>query len=107
MAAIAAPDGRTLPANRALKVACGWPEGDEAPRFWIAVNPSHRELDGAKVSARCSDLPAPADLAVVCVPPAAVVDTVAELFGFVLEPSREHEVLRFALSLAPMSAEAV
>lgn len=45
----------------------------------FAVNPSHRELDGTKVFARCSDLPAPADLGVVCVPPAAAVDTVAEL----------------------------
>jgi len=47
----------------------------------IPVNPAHRELDGVPVFARCSDVPAPADLAVVCVPPAAVVDTVAELAG--------------------------
>jgi len=45
----------------------------------FAVNPAHRELDGVEVFARCPDLPAPADLAVVCVPPSAVVDTVAEL----------------------------
>ena len=43
------------------------------------VNPAHRVLDGVAVYPRCRDLPAPADLAVVCVPPAAVVDTIAEL----------------------------
>jgi len=45
----------------------------------IPVNPAHRELDGVPVFARCSDLPEAADLAVVCVPPAAVVETIAEL----------------------------
>ncbi|MFL6680344.1 MAG: GNAT family N-acetyltransferase [Burkholderiaceae bacterium] len=45
----------------------------------FAVNPAHRELDGVRVFARCADLPVPVDLAVVCVPPSAVVDTVAEL----------------------------
>jgi len=45
----------------------------------VPVNPTHRELDGVAVYARCADLPQPADLAVVCVPPAAVVETVAEL----------------------------
>ncbi|HEY8974186.1 MAG TPA: bifunctional acetate--CoA ligase family protein/GNAT family N-acetyltransferase [Burkholderiaceae bacterium] len=44
-----------------------------------AVNPAHRELDGVAVFGRCSDLPEPADLAVVCVPPAAVAPTIAEL----------------------------
>src|ERR1700747_1518187 len=45
----------------------------------IPVNPAHREIDGVAVFARCSDLPEAADLAVVCVPPAAVVETIAEL----------------------------
>ena len=45
----------------------------------IPVNPAHRELDGVPVLARCSDLPEPADLAIVCVPPAAVVETIEEL----------------------------
>ncbi len=45
----------------------------------IPVNPAHRELDGVPVFARCSDLPEAADLAVVCVPPAAVVETIDEL----------------------------
>jgi len=45
----------------------------------FAVNPAHRELEGATVFARCADLPEPVDLAIVCVPPAAVVDTIAEL----------------------------
>jgi len=44
-----------------------------------AVNPAHRELDGIEVFRRCGDLPEPADLAVVCVPPAAVAPTIAEL----------------------------
>jgi len=35
LAAIAAPDGRILLANRALRKACGWPDADEVPRFWI------------------------------------------------------------------------
>ncbi len=43
------------------------------------VNPAHRELDGEAIFARCGDLPEPADLAVVCVPPAAVAETIAEL----------------------------
>ena len=46
------------------------------------VNPSHRELDGAHVFARVGDLPAVPDLAIVCVPPTAVVDTIAELGRF-------------------------
>jgi acetyltransferase len=52
-------------------------EGFAGPLF--AVNPAHRELDGVPVFACCSDLPEAADLAVVCVPPAAVVETIAEL----------------------------
>lgn len=44
-----------------------------------AVNPAHRVLDGVAVHPRCSDLPSAPDLAVVCVPPAAVVETIAEL----------------------------
>jgi PAS domain S-box-containing protein len=35
MAAIAAPDGRILLANRALRQACGWTGEDDMPRFWI------------------------------------------------------------------------
>jgi len=35
MAAIAAPDGRILLANRALRQGCGWPAGEDRPRFWI------------------------------------------------------------------------
>jgi acetyltransferase len=44
-----------------------------------AVNPSHRTLDGEHVFACVADLPAVPDLAVVCVPPEAVVETIAEL----------------------------
>src|SRR6185369_8737215 len=44
-----------------------------------ALNPAHKSLDGEHVFARCSDLPAVPDLAVVCVPPEAVVDTLSEL----------------------------
>jgi acetyltransferase len=44
-----------------------------------ALNPSHRTLDGEHVFARCADLPVAPDLAVVCVPPEAVVDTLSEL----------------------------
>jgi len=35
MAAIAAPDGRILLANRALREACGWAADDDATRSWI------------------------------------------------------------------------
>jgi len=35
MAAVAAPDGRILLANRALQDACGWSSSDVATRFWI------------------------------------------------------------------------
>jgi len=34
MAAVAAPDGRVLSANRALSEACGWAFDDETPHFW-------------------------------------------------------------------------
>jgi acetyltransferase len=44
-----------------------------------ALNPAHRTLDGEHVFARCADLPVTPDLAVLCVPPEAVVDTLAEL----------------------------
>ena len=44
-----------------------------------AVNPRHRRLDGQSVYARVADLPAPADLAVVCTPAAAVPGLLAEL----------------------------
>jgi len=44
-----------------------------------AVNPTHRTLDGEQVFARCADLPAVPDLAVVCVPPEALADAVAEI----------------------------
>jgi acetyltransferase len=43
------------------------------------VNPAHKSLDGEHVFARCADLPATPDLAVVCVPPEAVGDALAEL----------------------------
>ena len=44
-----------------------------------AVNPKHRRLDGQSVYARIDELPAPADLAVVCTPAATVPGIVAEL----------------------------
>lgn len=44
-----------------------------------AVNPAHKTLDGEQAFARCADLPAVPDLAVVCVPPEAVVDAIAEI----------------------------
>ncbi|MEQ1805368.1 MAG: bifunctional acetate--CoA ligase family protein/GNAT family N-acetyltransferase [Burkholderiaceae bacterium] len=44
-----------------------------------AVNPKYRELLGARVFARVADLPAPADLAVICTPPASVPGLIAEL----------------------------
>lgn len=44
-----------------------------------AVNPRHRRLDGQTVYARVADLPAPADLALVCTPAAAVAEVIAEL----------------------------
>ena len=45
----------------------------------FAVNPKHRRLDGQSVYARIDELPAPADLAVVCTPAATVPGIVAEL----------------------------
>src|SRR3954464_4293733 len=42
-----------------------------------AVNPSHRTLDGEHVFADCCELPTVPDLAVVCVPPEALVETIA------------------------------
>ncbi len=44
-----------------------------------AVNPKHRELNGERVFASIADLPAAADLAVVCTPPASVPGLIAEL----------------------------
>jgi acetyltransferase len=44
-----------------------------------AVNPKHRRLDGQSVYARLDQLPAPADLALVCTPAATVPGIVAEL----------------------------
>jgi acetyltransferase len=44
-----------------------------------AVNPRHRRLDGQSVYAQVADLPAPAELAVVCTPAATVPGVVAEL----------------------------
>jgi acetyltransferase len=44
-----------------------------------AVNPKHRRLDGQTVYARIDQLPAPADLAVVCTSAATVPGIVAEL----------------------------
>ncbi len=44
-----------------------------------AVNPKYRELEGVRVFARVADLPAPADLAVICTPPASVPGLIAEL----------------------------
>jgi acetyltransferase len=44
-----------------------------------ALNPRHRRLDGQSVFATASELPAPADLAVVCTPAASVPGLIAEL----------------------------
>ena len=44
-----------------------------------AVNPKHRRLDGQSVYARIDQLPAPADLGLVCTPAATVPGIVAEL----------------------------
>ncbi|MFZ2652063.1 MAG: CoA-binding protein, partial [Burkholderiaceae bacterium] len=44
-----------------------------------AVNLKHRELGGERVFRRVADLPAPADLAVICTPPASVPGLIAEL----------------------------
>ena len=44
-----------------------------------AVNPKHRRLDGQSVYTRIDQLPAPADLALVCTPAATVPGIVAEL----------------------------
>jgi acetyltransferase len=44
-----------------------------------AVNPKHRRLEGQSVYAGIADLPAAADLAVVCTPAASVPGVVAEL----------------------------
>ena len=44
-----------------------------------AVNPKYRRLDGQSVYVRLDELPAPADLAVVCTPAATVPGIVAEL----------------------------
>ena len=44
-----------------------------------AVNPKHRELGGERVFARVADLPAPADLAIICTPPATVPGLITEL----------------------------
>lgn len=45
----------------------------------FAVNPKYRRLDGQSVYGRVADLPAPADLALVCTPAATVPALVAEL----------------------------
>ena len=45
----------------------------------FAVNPKYRRLDGQSVCGRVADLPAPADLALVCTPPATVPALLAEL----------------------------
>jgi acetyltransferase len=45
----------------------------------FAVNPKHRRLDGQSVYSRIDELPAPADLAVVCTPAATVPGIIAEL----------------------------
>lgn len=45
----------------------------------LAVNPRRTELDGQPVYARVSDLPAPADLAIVCSPAATVPQLIEEL----------------------------
>ena len=44
-----------------------------------ALNPKHRRLDGQSVYARADELPAAADLALVCTPPATVPGVIAEL----------------------------
>ncbi len=44
-----------------------------------AVNPKHREIGGVRVFARVADLAAPADLAVICTPPATIPRLIAEL----------------------------
>jgi acetyltransferase len=44
-----------------------------------ALNPKHRRLDGQSVYARAAELPAAADLALVCTPAASVPGLIAEL----------------------------
>ncbi len=44
-----------------------------------AVNPKYSELLGVRVFARVAELPSPADLAVICTPPASVPGLIAEL----------------------------
>jgi acetyltransferase len=44
-----------------------------------AVNPAHGTLDGEHVFARCADLPAVPDLAIVCTPPDQVAGIIDEL----------------------------
>ena len=44
-----------------------------------AVNPKHTTLDGQPVFARPADLPQAPDLAVLCIPPASVAGSIAEL----------------------------
>ena len=44
-----------------------------------ALNPKHRRLDGQSVYATADQLPAPADLALVCTPAASVPGLIAEL----------------------------
>jgi acetyltransferase len=44
-----------------------------------AVNPNHKTLDGEHVFARCADLPAAPDLAVICTPPSEVAGVIDEL----------------------------
>lgn len=44
-----------------------------------AVNPAHKTLDGEHVFARCADLPAVPDLAIVCTPPNLVAEVLDEL----------------------------
>ena len=45
----------------------------------FAVNPKHATLDGEPVYATPAALPQPADLAVICTPPASVPELIAEL----------------------------
>lgn len=52
--------------------------GGFAGPVW-AVNPKHREIDGARAYAGVSDLPAAPDLAVIATPPATIPKLIAEL----------------------------
>ena len=61
--------------------ATGWRnlrEGGYQGRLY-SVNPKHREIGGVKSFRHVRDLPEAPDLAVICTPPATVVDLIREL----------------------------